>query len=33
MNFRNFILKIFKLLIDELHIRGGEYDVWYSLQI
>lgn len=33
MNFHNFILKIFKLLIDELYIRGGEYDVWYSLQI
>lgn len=33
MNFRNFILKIFKLLIDELHIRDDEYDVWYSLQI
>ena len=33
MNFPDFILKIFKLLIDELHIRGIEYDVWYSLQI
>ena len=32
MNFHNFILKIFKLLMDELQIRGGEYDVWYSLQ-
>ena len=27
MNFHNFILKIFKLLIDELHIWGSEYDV------
>ena len=33
MNFHNFILKIFKLLIDELHIWGSECDVWYSLQI
>ena len=33
MNFRNFILKTFKMLMDELHIRGGVYDVWYSLQI
>lgn len=32
MNFHNFTLKIFKLLIDELHIRGSKYDVWYSLQ-
>ena len=33
MNFHNFVLKIFKLLMDELHIRGSEYDVWYPLQI
>ena len=33
MNFYNFVLKIFKILIYELHIRGSEYDVWYSLQI
>lgn len=32
MNFHNFILKIFKLLMGELQIRGGEYDVWHSLQ-
>lgn len=32
MNFHNFILKIFKMLIDELHIRGSEYEVRYSLQ-
>ena len=32
MNFHDFVLKIFKLLIDELHIRGSEYDVLYSLQ-
>ena len=33
MNFHNFVSKIFKILIDELYIRGSEYDVWYSLQI
>ena len=33
MGFHNFVLKIFKILIDELHIWGSEYDVWYSLQI
>ena len=33
MNFYNFVSKIFKILIDELYIRGSEYDVWYSLQI
>ena len=32
MNLNDFVLKIFKLLMDELQIRGGEYDVWHSLQ-
>ena len=32
MNFHNFILKIFKILIDELYVKGSEYDVWHSLQ-
>ena len=32
MNFNYFVLKIFKILIDELYIWGGEYDAWHSLQ-
>lgn len=32
MNFHNFILKIFKILMDGLYIMGSEYDVLYSLQ-
>ena len=33
MNFNDFILKIFKILIDELHINDNKSAVWYSLQV
>lgn len=33
MNFNNFILKMFKILMDGLHINVIKSAVWYSLQV